>query len=155
MRTSSYVPTRLAFVSTWNFNLFFNVSLNRVDRPQLAARVRWSRGGIHPGGAVAAGAAGALEGEPCGIVRLRGRAAAGASHGPDGGHVPCVGGREEAGVSERRAQLASVFCCSALAAKTLALAGWVRAALSLPFIRTPSLDPSIPRGGMPICTFVS
>lgn len=84
---------------------------HRVDRPQLAAGVRRSRGGVYPGGALATGAAGALEGEPGGVVRLHGGASAGASHGSDGGNVPCVGGRDEAGVSDRSA---SWFCCTTI-----------------------------------------
>lgn len=73
---------------------------SRVDRAQLTTWVRRSRGGVYPRGAVATGAAGALEGEPGGVVRLHGGAAAGASHGSDGGHVPCLGGRNQTGVSE-------------------------------------------------------
>lgn len=72
----------------------------RVGRPQLAAGVCRSRGGLHLRGAVATGVAGTLEGEPGGVVRLRGGAATGAAHGPDGSNLPRVGGRQKAGVSE-------------------------------------------------------
>lgn len=70
-----------------------------MDRPQLSPWLRWLRGCVHRRGAVATGVAGALAREPSRLVRVHGGEAAGAPHGPYGSDVPCLGGRDEAGVS--------------------------------------------------------